>query len=229
MLRDPPLSPQAALSKILRSIEQVELRAGGSPEELATRMETDEGKLHREEIQQRRLTDMLRQMRQSLRKRKRNFWRLREVVSNSVDMRFHEYIQGRGHSGSIRLDHDARRMVVSVGVNNTEKTEELRALSGGERSLVTISMLLALGHEGLRPPFHAMDEFDVFMDDANRRHAISYLLRFAHRFSDRQFIFLTPSDISVVTAVQEHLSTKQRMVFPPGFIRFVSLAAPRER
>ena len=40
--------------------------------------------------------------------------------------------------------------------------QDLKALSGGERSYTTIAFLLALGHSA-ESPFRIMDEFDVFM------------------------------------------------------------------
>ena len=44
---------------------------------------------------------------------------------------------------------------------------DLKVLSGGERSFVTVCYLLALCKK-LQSSFHALDEFDVFMDNVNR-------------------------------------------------------------
>lgn len=44
---------------------------------------------------------------------------------------------------------------------------DLKTLSGGERSFVTVCYLLALCKK-LQGCFHALDEFDVFMDNVNR-------------------------------------------------------------
>lgn len=40
--------------------------------------------------------------------------------------------------------------------------------------------------------FYCVDEFDVFMDDVNRRAATKLLIDAAKNMSNRQFIFLTP-------------------------------------
>ncbi len=56
-------------------------------------------------------------------------------------------------------------------------------------------------------PFQVMDEFDVYMDETVRRKALEMLLRNAGAFADqeyyadvqeRQYIFITPNDISSV-------------------------------
>ncbi len=47
-------------------------------------------------------------------------------------------------------------------VDKRVKVKDVNALSGGERSYTTLSLLLSLG-EVVDNPFRAMDEFDIFM------------------------------------------------------------------
>ena len=49
-------------------------------------------------------------------------------------------------------------------------------------------------------PFRCLDEFDVFMDMMNRRVSIKLLLAIAKEQLSRQFILLTPQDMSYVHA-----------------------------
>ena len=70
--------------------------------------------------------------------------------------------------------------------------------SGGERSYTTISLLLALG-ESLETPFRVLDEFDVFLDTQARKLTIQTLIHVAKKMEHRQFIFITPQDLSSVT------------------------------
>lgn len=81
----------------------------------------------------------------------------------------------------------------------------IKALSGGERSFATISLLLALW-EAAECPIRCLDEFDVFMDSVNRDQTMKLLVsevrewRFlltrqmetAKATDDRQFILITP-------------------------------------
>ena len=75
------------------------------------------------------------------------------------------------------------------------QTKDVKALSGGERSFATLSLLLAIG-ECLETPFRVMDEFDVFLDPVARKIAMDNLVRVAKTMDHRQFIFITPQDVS---------------------------------
>lgn len=47
-------------------------------------------------------------------------------------------------------------------------------------------------------PVYFMDEFDVFMDKVNRKVIIDLLVEHAKAHCNKQFIFVTPLDISSV-------------------------------
>lgn len=82
--------------------------------------------------------------------------------------------------------------------NNADEhsqTKDVKALSGGERSFATLSLLLAIG-ESLETPFRVMDEFDVFLDPIARKIAMDNLVKVAKNMEHRQFIFITPQDVS---------------------------------
>jgi chromosome segregation ATPase len=61
-------------------------------------------------------------------------------------------------------------------------------------------LLLALG-ENLETPFRILDEFDVFLDSPTRKLTIDLLIRLAkEEMGHRQFLFITPQDLSGVTS-----------------------------
>jgi len=77
-------------------------------------------------------------------------------------------------------------------------TLEPSLFSGGERSYTTMCLLLALG-EQLETPFRVLDEFDVFLDAQVRKLTIKSLVHVAKKMEHRQFIFITPQDLSSLT------------------------------
>jgi len=78
----------------------------------------------------------------------------------------------------------------------SKKTKtDTKTLSGGERAFTTVAFLMALG-EAMECPFRGMDEFDCFMDAANRNVSIDQLITFAKDQGHRQFLFLTPLSVT---------------------------------
>lgn len=71
----------------------------------------------------------------------------------------------------VTFDHKARTLNIMVQKDNRDcmsQIENVKLLSGGERSYATLSLLIALG-DSLECPFRVMDEFDVFMDQVSRK------------------------------------------------------------
>ena len=84
----------------------------------------------------------------------------------------------------------------SADANSQQR--DVNALSGGERSFTTIALLLALG-ETLETPFRILDEFDVFLDPMSRKLVLETLIEVGQQMKHRQFIFITPQDLSNIT------------------------------
>ncbi|KAJ2878869.1 Structural maintenance of chromosomes protein 6, partial [Coemansia aciculifera] len=74
--------------------------------------------------------------------------------------------------------------------------KDAKSLSGGEKSFTTICLLLSLW-ETMNCPVRALDEFDVFMDAANRAIAMRMMIDSARSKNNTQFILITPLDMSV--------------------------------
>ena len=104
-----------------------------------------------------------------------------------------------GYTGKLKFDHENETLSVQVNVEKSQgvSTKDSKALSGGERSFSTICFIMALW-EAMEAPFRCLDEFDVFMDMLNRRISMNMLMKIAKEQHSRQFILLTPQDMSSV-------------------------------
>jgi len=98
----------------------------------------------------------------------------------------------------------------SIQKSNNE-VSDTRSLSGGERSFSTVALLLSLW-EAMECPFRAMDEFDVFMDALNRKISLKLIIEAASVQKNRQFIFITPHDISVLVSAP---NIRIHRMYPP--------------
>ena len=66
---------------------------------------------------------------------------------------------------------------------------DVNSLSGGEKSVAQMCLIASLW-ETMNPPFRALDEWDVFLDNINRKSISRTLLGFGLSKQDYQFIFI---------------------------------------
>jgi len=134
-------------------------------------------------------------------RRLKKWKKFRKTITELTNTRFEQTLQRKGQTGRVQMDHKDRTLEFSVQKDNRDsmsQIESVKLLSGGERSYATLSFLIALG-DALECPFRVMDEFDVFMDQVSRRVALDLLIEQGRICRNRQFILITPQDLSSVT------------------------------
>ncbi|XP_070842869.1 structural maintenance of chromosomes protein 6 [Chaetodon trifascialis] len=121
---------------------------------------------------------------------------LRRFLSARCKYYFDSMLAQRGYTGSMTFDHKNETLSISVqpGQGNRADLNDMRSLSGGERSFSTVCFVLSLWAI-TEAPFRCLDEFDVYMDMVNRRISMDMMLKVAAGQRYRQFIFLTPQSM----------------------------------
>ncbi|XP_049674556.1 structural maintenance of chromosomes protein 6 [Accipiter gentilis] len=124
----------------------------------------------------------------------RQFLRL---LSLRCKLYFDNLLRLRACSGKILFDHKNETLSITVQPREEDKAalNDVRSLSGGERSFSTVCFILSLWSI-TESPFRCLDEFDVYMDMVNRRIAMDMILKVADSQHHRQFILLTPQRMS---------------------------------
>ncbi|NXO49385.1 SMC6 protein, partial [Aramus guarauna] len=124
----------------------------------------------------------------------RQFLRL---LSLRCKLYFDHFLRIRACSGKILFDHKNETLSITVQPREEDKASlnDVRSLSGGERSFSTVCFILSLWSI-TESPFRCLDEFDVYMDMVNRRIAMDMILKVADSQHHRQFILLTPQTMS---------------------------------
>jgi chromosome segregation ATPase len=142
----------------------------------------------------------IQKMRDDLKVRRKRWKNFRKHIATMTNHTFGEMLNKKGSTGHVDFDHKNKSLGLTVQKDSNEasQTSDVKALSGGERSFTTLSLLLALG-ENLETPFRVMDEFDVFLDAVSRKIALTTLVEVASAMVHRQFIFITPQDLSRLT------------------------------
>ncbi|WAQ83634.1 hypothetical protein PtA15_4A82 [Puccinia triticina] len=130
--------------------------------------------------------------------RKSRWIKFRNEIAQRAKIGFITYLNLREYAGNLSFNHKAERLQVQVNPRENAATQgqlkDPKTLSGGEKSFSTIALLLTLW-DAINCPIRCLDEFDVFMDDVNRRVALEMMIKSAETASDVQYIFITPNGL----------------------------------
>jgi chromosome segregation ATPase len=107
-------------------------------------------------------------------------------------------LTSQGYSGGLEFDPMNEKLDIEFSRRDGHATssKDTRTLSGGERSFSTLCFVISIFQQ-ISSPFMAMDEFDIFMDSVNRRISTQLLLNLAQKAKSKQFLFISPHDISM--------------------------------
>lgn len=122
-------------------------------------------------------------------------------MSKRTRMNFQYNLAKRGFKGKLEFNHGEQKLYPLVQVNDQTQTaskeRDPKSLSGGEKSFSTICLLLALW-ESMECPIRCLDEYDVFMDAANRKISTKMIIESARRTHGVQYILITPQSMDDV-------------------------------
>ncbi|XP_009865685.1 PREDICTED: structural maintenance of chromosomes protein 6-like, partial [Apaloderma vittatum] len=125
------------------------------------------------------------------------YWQFLRLLSLRCKLSFDNLLRTQAYSGKILFDHKNETLSITVQPREEDRAalNDVRSLSGGERSFSTVCFVLSLWSI-TESPFRCLDEFDVYMDRVNRRIAMDMILKEADSQHHRQFILLTPQSTS---------------------------------
>lgn len=123
---------------------------------------------------------------------------LKRNISIRVKFSFQDLLNLRGYKGELKIN-DAKGILDLIVVPRDSRCENAvsstKSLSGGERSFTTVAFLISLW-KCVDFPFYFLDEYDVFTDQVNRSYITKLLIKNAEAIKTRQYVFLTPQDMS---------------------------------
>lgn len=124
-----------------------------------------------------------------------------------------------GYSGSLSFKV-AGQLNVMVQTMNDTSPRNVDTLSGGEKSFSQIALLLATWLT-MRSRIIALDEFDVFMDQVNRKIGTDLIIRRLGKDvkSDTQTIIITPQDIGKMANIDEQFVNIHRIRNPERHVQ----------
>eukprot|EP00934_Nitzschia_sp_Nitz4_P001332 Nitzschia sp. Nitz4//scaffold133_size116822//74277//77815//NITZ4_003812-RA/size116822-snap-gene-0.17-mRNA-1//-1//CDS//3329535411//1332//frame0 len=196
---------RARVERLSRKVEEERERRNASKEDALAAYEKwvrAKQQLDGKMAQVKEVKTIKRHLTADVRSRKQRWVNFRQHIAHKTSIGFDETLNLKGSSGTVEFDHTNGSLDLVVqkdSADSNSQQKDVKALSGGERSFATIALLLALG-ESLETPFRILDEFDVFLDTFSRKLAIESLIEMGKSMSHRQFVFITPQDVSNVEA-----------------------------
>ncbi|KIJ26663.1 hypothetical protein M422DRAFT_55403 [Sphaerobolus stellatus SS14] len=210
-----PENVQRQIDSVQKALKQHEREQGASPEEIAIERDNAWLALENHKRQCSEIQRLNNALKNSLGLRMSKWVAFRQHIALRCKYQFQHHLWTRGYYGKVIFDHNAGTLNLKVQTEDQAGTQaadkDPKALSGGEKSYSTICLLLALW-ESIQCPIRCLgmsldvlhmeklthvyvDEFDVFMDAANRRISMKMMIETANT-SDKQYILITPQDMS---------------------------------
>ena len=157
------------------------------------------------------MRDSLKFLRKQIKLRVQGFDKLQEHMIIRLTEGFVRFTEMVGFCGNLVIKPQTEEIFIFVkkyGANTREEArlavekmmaeglkDNVGSLSGGERSISTVMLLMALW-KTIPSPIRCIDEFDVFMDPHHKQMATMGLLTYAENEPKVQLCFLTPTGLS---------------------------------
>jgi chromosome segregation ATPase len=203
------------IESVNKDVEDANSKLEKSPEDIVNDDAYARSKYHEAAEQFNEIKNTKELMNRSIRERLDAFQESRDYTCISADQDFKSSLQFRNFSGNLDFDFDKGKLKMLVSTKNDKKPRHVDSLSGGEKSFSQIALLLATW-KPMRSRIKGLDEFDVFMDQVNRKIGMRLMLKKLSEEHDSQTIFITPQDIGQIAEMDEKFVSIYRMRDPRG-------------
>ena len=173
-------SLEAKYRGIRTQLQKIQDQLGASDEEIHERAARAIEEYREQKKHHKSLLSLVDGLKQALNTRLEKWRYFQRLISAHARVNFAYLLSERKFRGKLLLDHKSKRLEIQVEPDGTRKNESGRntkTLSGGEKSFSSICLLLAIW-DAIGSPLRCLDEFDVFMDNVNRKISTNMLVSF---------------------------------------------------
>ncbi|KAG9034299.1 Structural maintenance of chromosomes protein 6 [Tulasnella sp. JGI-2019a] len=194
---------QKEINELEATLKRRERKHGASVEDMEAEFLRATRAVEEAESGLKELKGLIKLLKVALHKRMEKWHTFRRAIALRAKVQFQFHLSRRNYTGKIIFDHGAATLTLRVQTDDQSMTSSTqavakdrdpKALSGGEKSYAQICLLLSLW-ESIGSPIRCLDEFDVFMDNINRRIAMKLMIDTAKTSEAKQYIFISPLDI----------------------------------
>merc|ERR1712129_31247 len=201
----PPSATVIQLNAKIKQLRELKKKQGTDEAKKEKDIVLDEFRKKKEQFETQRskmsgLENMVKEMEGMNERRSANYLFIRKTISNIIARRFalESEIFSSQYGSTISIDINHQRRELNFIFRNTDGDSvgtDINSLSGGEKSYAQMCLIASLW-ENMNPPFRALDEWDVFLDNINRKQISRTLLGFGLQKPDYQFIFISPQGVA---------------------------------
>lgn len=188
------------LTKVSRKILAAEQSLGVSHAEAVRIFEKNREAYKIGQERYSKVEEALRMLENSINQRLQNFKLAQRMTCFDADFDFRASLKVRKFSGNLSFSNEQKTLDIFILTPNDEIPRKVDNLSGGEKSFSQMALLLATW-KPMRSRIIALDEFDVFMDQVNRKIGTSLIVKKLKDNPRTQTIIITPQDIGKITDI----------------------------
>ena len=190
------------LNKIARKIRNAEKQIGMAQTDILNHFESVRNQYKESYVKYKSIDEALVLLQQSIENRWPIYHHLKNHTCLEADMDFRKSIRIRNFSGNLLFIEDKKSLEIYILTPNDEKARNVDTLSGGEKSFSQMALLLATW-KPMRSRIIALDEFDVFMDQVNRKIGTALIVKKLKDSTRTQTIIITPQDIGKIADIDK--------------------------
>lgn len=137
-------------------------------------------------------------IREMLVHREKRYEQILRYTTSRICQEFQHILKQRDFEGQLDIDHDHQVMTIMCAPKakgGSLAQRDTRSLSGGEKSFSQIALLLSVWSV-MSCNIRGLDEFDVFMDEVNRKVSMKLMIKGISEMKNGQTIFITPNNMA---------------------------------
>ncbi|CCF56039.1 hypothetical protein KAFR_0A06040 [Kazachstania africana CBS 2517] len=188
------------LEQITRQIRKCEQNLGLSQDKIVDLFNQTRSKYKQGQEKYDLLKRALHTLKSSLEKRLEVFKNRRYVTCLEANHSFIGSMKRRNFKGMLKFDFQKALLDIKACSRDDPEERDVDTLSGGEKSFSQMALLLATWAP-MRSRITALDEFDVFMDQVNRKIGTGLIVKTLKDNARTQTIIITPQDIGKIAHI----------------------------
>lgn len=190
------------LEKVTREIKKAEKSIGLSQEKVIELFEQKRHKYKEAHQKYINVETALERLQESIKVRLLNYGNNSKDTCFTAALDFMSSLKLRKLTGKLIFVKDKRCLEIYVSTPGDASERSVDTLSGGEKSYSQMALLLATW-KPMRSRIIALDEFDVYMDQVNRKVGTGLIVNKLKDNTRTQTIIITPQDIGKITEIND--------------------------